>query len=170
MQKAIKYCIFGTMLDIISNQSFILYALGALVIILIGWIVRLEIKIHKLLSGKDGKSLENSILQSIENLGRLNSFQKEAIDYFENIEKRLRRSIQAVETIRFNPFKGTGDGGNQSFSTTLINEKGDGVVVSSLYSRDRVSVFSKPIKKFESSFELTEEERATIANSKESLK
>jgi hypothetical protein len=42
-------------------------------------------------------------------------------------------------------------------------------VISSLYSRDRVSVFSKPLKKFESNFELTEEEKEVIGTSKTNL-
>ncbi len=137
--------------------------------ILIGLIIRLEIKIKKLLVGKNAKSLEDSIVGSLENLKKLNDFQKEVISHFVNIEKRLKRSIQAVETIRFNPFKGTGDGGNQSFSTSFISENGKGVVISSLYSRDRVSVFSKPLDKFESTFDLTEEEKEVVENSKKIL-
>lgn len=119
--------------------------------------------------GKDAKSLEDSIVSAKDNLEKLNIFQRESSLYFKNIENRLRRSVQAVETLRFNPFKGTGDGGNQSFSTALVSENGDGVVVSSLYSRDRVSVFSKPLKNFESTFELTEEEKEVIGNSKTNL-
>ena len=151
------------------DPLYITYSLIGLSVVLIGWIVRLEIKVKRLLSGKNGKSLEGSIVGAIENLDKLNNFQKEAINHFVNVEKRLNRSIQAVETIRFNPFKGTGEGGNQSFATSFLSENGDGVVVSSLYSRDRVSVFSKPLQKFESTFELTGEEKEVIKNSKQSL-
>lgn len=153
----------------ILDPLYIIYGLLAISIILIGWIIRLEIKIKKLLIGKDAKSLEDSIVGAKENLLKLNTFQQEASLYFKNIEKRLHRSLQATETLRFNPFKGTGDGGNQSFATAFLSEDGDGVVISSLYSRDRVSIFSKPLKKFESLFELTEEEKEVIGNSKTNL-
>src|SRR6185369_3846142 len=73
------------------------------------------------------------------------------------IELRLKKSIRGVETIRFNPFKDSG--GNHSFATALISEEGDGVVISSLYARDRVNIFAKPIKKHVSDFELTGEEQ-----------
>ena len=152
------------------DPLIISYALVACIVILIGWIARLEIKIHKLLKGKNAASLEDSIVNSLQNLDKLNTFQREAISYFENIEARLGRSVQAVETIRFNPFKGEGVGGNQSFSTSFVNEKGDGVVLSSLYSRDRVSIFSKPLTKFQSTFELTEEEKEVVGSAKNSLK
>ncbi len=151
------------------DPLFIKYAVIGLFIILVGWQIRLEIKIKKLLIGKNSKSLEDSIVAAGTNLEKLNNFQKEAASYFTNIERRLRRSIQAVETVRFNPFKGTGDGGNQSFSTSFVSENGDGVVISSLYSRERIGIFSKPVEKFQSQFELTEEEKEVINNSKSSL-
>ena len=152
------------------DPLFITYGLVGCIVILLGWSVRLEIKIHRLLRGKNAKSLEDTIVLAHDNLERLNEFQKEAITHFINVEKRLGRSIQAVETIRFNPFKGTGEGGNQSFSTSFTSENGDGVVLSSLYSRDRISIFSKPLLKFSSNFELTDEEKEVITNSKNLLK
>lgn len=153
----------------IFDPIYITYGSVGLALILIGWIIRLEVKIKKLLAGKNAKSLEDAIVGAHQNLETLNNFQKESISYFKNIEKRLGRSMQSVETLRFNPFKGTGEGGNQSFTTAILSENGDGVVISSLYSRDRVSVFSKPLKKFESSFELTDEEKEAITNSKNNL-
>ena len=152
------------------DPSYVTYGLVACILIFLVWIVRLEVKMKRLVSGKNGRSLEDAIVGSLENLDKLNNFQREAINHFINVEKRLNRSVQAVETIRFNPFKGTGEGGNQSFSTSFVSENGDGVVISSLYSRDRVSIFSKPLQKFESTFELTEEEKEVIDNSKNLLK
>lgn len=154
----------------IFDPTYITYGLVAGIVILISWIVRLEIKIKRLLRGKDAKSLEDSIVSAHQNLDKLNDFQREVIQHFTNVERRLNRSVQAVETVRFNPFKGNGEGGNQSFSTAFVSQNGDGVVISSLYSRDRVSVFSKPLNKFESGFELTEEEKEVITNSKNTLK
>ena len=153
----------------IFDPLFATYGLIACVLILALWIIMIQIKIHKLLAGKNGKSLEDAIIHAHEHIDKLNNFQKEAINHFINVEKRLNRSVQAVETIRFNPFKGTGEGGNQSFATSFVSENGDGVVISSLYSRDRVSIFSKPVAKFESTFELTQEEKEVVSKSKKSL-
>ena len=156
--------------SLLSNQVYVFYGLIAILIILIGLIIRLEVKLRKFLIGKDAKSLEDSIISAKQNIDKLNDFQRDVVGHFTNVEKRLNRSVQAIETIRFNPFKGTGDGGNQSFSTALISQNGDGVIISSLYSRDRISIFSKPITKFQSTFEMTEEELETLENSKKTLK
>ncbi len=152
---------------ILSNPLFVPFAiLLGCIFILLGFVIYLDTKVRRLLKGKDAKSLEDSIVSTLEDIKKIHTFQKESISYFEDVEKRLNRSIQAVQTIRFNPFKGTGEGGNQSFSTAFVSEKGDGVVISSLYSRDRVSIFSKPLGKFNSEFELTDEEKGVVEEAK----
>lgn len=147
----------------------IIYIASVIIVLLVGAIIRLEIKINRLLIGKDAKSLEDTIVQARKNIEELNEFQKNVTSHFVSVEKRLKKSLQAVDTIRYNPFKGTGEGGNQSFVTSFLSENGNGVVISSLYSRDRVSVFSKPIQKFSSTFDLTEEEKQSLENSKKIL-
>ncbi len=161
--------ILSRILLVISNPLFITYAGIACVLLLMIWILRLEVRIHRLLLGKNSKSLEDSIVSAGGEIEKLKEFQKEAVTHFINVEKRLKRSVQAVETIRFNPFKGTGEGGNQSFSTAFVSENGDGAVISSLYSRDRVSIFSKPLNKFAGSLELTDEEKEVTEGARKKL-
>lgn len=151
---------------ILTNDLIILSVIGGSTLILLICVLIMEIKLRKFTNGKNGQSLEDSINGALEDIKKIHSFQKESVLYFEDVEKRLGRSIQAVETIRFNPFKGTGDGGNQSFSTAFLSENGDGIVLSSLYSRDRISVFGKPLKKFTSEFEMTDEEKGVIEEAK----
>ena len=151
------------------DPTLLTYILAGIIVILVGLIIRLEVRINRLLVGKDSRSLEDSIVHAKKDIENLQMFRKDSLNYFTDVEDRLSRSIQSVETVRFNPFKGVGEGGNQSFATAFISENGDGVVVSSLYSRERVSVFSKPIKKFESTFDLTEEEQSVISASKTNL-
>jgi hypothetical protein len=155
---------------IFTLEYIVLGILGLLLITLIGWVIRLEMKLRRVLLGKNAKSLEDSIIHLTAELTQLNTFKKESEAYYKNIEKRLSRSIQGVETVRFNAFKGEGIGGNQSFATAFLNEEGNGAVISSLYSRDRISIFEKPIKKLVSEFELSEEERNVITKGAESVK
>lgn len=151
------------------STDIVLYILIGITILLIAWIIRMEMRLTKILKGKKGSDLEETIHTLHGDIVKLNDFQNQSIGYMKNIEGRLKRSIQAAETIRFNPFKGSGSGGNQSFSSALINEKGDGVVFSSLYSREHVSVYAKPLKKFSSEFEMTAEEKEALSRAKESL-
>lgn len=154
---------------LLSDPRIPLIAYAASAVLLIAVVAALWRRVSRLLAGKDAKSLEETILSLKQEVAELRNFQQDSEAYLENVEARLRRSIQSIETVRFNPWKGTGEGGNQSFATALLNEHGDGVVLSSLYSRERVSVFSKPIKKHASEYELTEEEIEALKASKKSV-
>ncbi len=156
---------------IVSNSPFLGLALPVclfVLIVLILWVVRLERKLGRLLGGK-AESLEGALEKLHGHSKTMEGFRKDLEKYLETVETRLNKNIQSVETIRFNPFKGTGEGGNQSFATTLISEKGDGVVISSLYTRDRVSVYAKPVKKFVSEFELSDEEKESLVKASDAL-
>ncbi|MGQ9457218.1 MAG: DUF4446 family protein, partial [Anaerolineae bacterium] len=62
---------------------------------------------------------------------------------------------------RFNPCPDPG--GNQSFAIALVDGRGNGVVLSSLHAREGTRVYAKPLKKWESDYALTEEEKQAIA-------
>lgn len=155
----------------VTNETvfWIVAAVAILAVIDALWLVFMSQKIRRLLGGTQAKDIQEAMVVTRKELDKLKSFRNEIDKYLETVEMRLRRSVQGVETVRFNPFKGTGDGGNQSFSTAFLDETGDGVVVSSLYSRERVSIFSKAVKKFNSDFELTGEEREVIENARKKL-
>lgn len=142
--------------------QIIIFTLIATVVTIGAWVFVLERRLKKLLAGKDAQSLEGVIRALGDDIRALEKFQADTTSYLALAEKRIRRSVQGVETIRFNAFKGTGDGGNQSFAIALLSENGDGTIISSLYSRDRVSVFAKPVKNFTSEFEMTAEEQGAV--------
>ena len=152
-------------------MDFTFYATaGAAVIILLllYWIIRLEIKLRKLLGKRNG-TLDDALDTLRKDVGYLKRYTENATDKFQIIDSKLKKTVSGNETVRFNPFKGNGSGGNQSFATALINSEGDGVIISSLYSRDHVSVFSKPIKKLTSEHELSSEEKSALQKAKESI-
>ncbi len=158
-------------MSIISSISANPLAIGFIilclaVLVLLGLVVWLYMKLRRFLVGFDSKNIGDSLVSVSVGLKDLQAFRKDLEGYLTTVEKRLKKSVQSINTVRFNPFKGTGGGGNQSFSTAFLNEEGDGVVISSLYSRERVSVFSKPIKGSESEYELTEEETAAVNGNK----
>lgn len=137
---------------------------------LLGLVIWMYLKLRKFLIPVDAAHIGDSLTHVSGSLDELQKFRSELEAYLASVEKRLRKSVQSVNTVRFNPFKGTGGGGNQSFATTLLNEEGDGVIISSLYSRDHVSVFGKPVSKHDSSYELSDEERESLELAKKGLK
>jgi len=151
----------------ISNIIYLVAGLAILLILLLIWNIRLEVKIKRLLKGKNAKSLEDSFVSMQKDLKDLENFEEEIKKYLQNVEARLSCSIRGVSNINFNAFSGLESGG-KSFATAFLNEKGDGVILSSLHARDRVSVFAKEVKKYKTEVELSEEERAALTKAKES--
>lgn len=143
--------------------GFIILALATL--ILLGLFARMHFKMRRFLIGIDAKNIGDSLTLVSSGLNELQAFRSELEKYLGTVEKRLRRSVQSVHAVRFNPFRGSGEGSNQSFAAAFLNEEGDGLVISSLYSRERVSVFAKPVKKHSSEYELSNEEKEAIARS-----
>ncbi|MFA6095169.1 MAG: DUF4446 family protein [Candidatus Paceibacterota bacterium] len=150
----------------IDTTILVYIALGIGAILLI-WVLALQLKLRRLLIGKDIQSLEKTFISVSKDLEDLKTFRKASDALHQNFDQRLQRSIQGVETIRFNPFKGTGGGGNQSFAIALADEKGDGVILSSLHARDRISIFAKAIQGGKSELELTDEEVAALTKAHE---
>lgn len=140
------------------------------ILVLIGFIIFLNRKLNRFLIGSSSKNLDESITAIDTSIKELEKFRIELEKYLGTVEKRLKKSIQAINTVRFNPFKGTGSGSNQSFATAFLNEEKDGVIISSLYSREHVSVYSKPIKGGDSEYELSEEEKSAISEATKIVK
>ncbi len=154
-----------------DTTTIVLALLMLAILILLGFIVRLNSKMQKFLTGNKVENISDSISSMNTSIAELEKFRTELEQYLLTVEKRLNKSVQAVHTVRFNPFKGTtGSGGNQSFATAFLNEHGDGVVVSSLYAREHVSIFSKPIVKGQSEYELSEEEKEAVKIALEMVK
>jgi hypothetical protein len=74
----------------------------------------------------------------------------------DGLDRRGRKALQRVGLVRYNPFEDTGS--NQSFALVLLDEDGDGVVLSSLHSRQTTRVYVKPVSGGRSEGALSAEE------------
>ena len=144
------------------NPNYFYIIIGVVVLALISWIFLIELRLKKFFRGKGAKELEGVLLSLSDDLKKLNVSKEEIEKYLETVEKRLKKSVQGIGIIRFNPFEDAGS--NQSFSVAFLNVEGDGVVISSLYSREKVSVYAKPIKNYKSEYSLSEEEKGAVKN------
>ena len=142
-------------------NTILMGILAICLIVSIIWQMRTEKRLHKLLRGKSAESLEDTFATLAAEVDNLKSLQREVITHMKVVDAKLSRSVRNIETIRFNPFHESGS--NQSFSTAMVNDAGDGVVISSLYSRERVSVFAKPVKDGKAEYELTGEEEQVLS-------
>lgn len=165
------------MFELINLQyPFLHILLGAIILALLLSIIALWVALHSkqriacILGGKKGSDIDDILMQIYKNISAFDQFKnKTALDIQELSSKSLG-AVSSVETIRFNPFKGTGGGGNQSFATAFLDRRGNGVIISSLYSSDRIGIFAKPVMNFTSTFELTTEEQEVLQKAIEKIK
>lgn len=145
-------------------------ALSALLLAFVALLLLLSVRrrFTRLAMGRTG-SIEESVTLLSRDVKTLQLFRTELEKYLKAAELRMQSSIQGIGVVRFNPFSGDGSGGNQSFSIAFLDERHCGVVLSTLYARDRVGVYAKPVEKGTSSFELTVEERDAIEKAKLSI-
>ena len=134
--------------------------IGLAVLIFSVWVVTTERRLKRFFLGKKAKDLEDTIVSLEKNIDSLKKAKEDMQKEITVINAKLKKSIRGLETLRFNPFPDQGS--NQSFAIGMLNEDGDGVVFSSLYSRDRMSVFAKPIKNKKSEYELSAEEKEVL--------
>jgi hypothetical protein len=78
----------------------------------------------------------------------------------ENHEGRIRKTVTTPKTVRFNAWNDVS--GNQSFATRLTDEEGNGVLISTLYAREKTSIFAKPVQNGTTEQELTDEEKQIL--------
>jgi len=153
------------MLGLISqNLDIILIAITSFFLI---WNIILEIRLRResrrttsFFKGKKAEDLEEIIAQVLKWQRSSEKEIKMILEEIKTLEDVALHSIQKTGIVRFNPFEGVG--GNQSFSLAVLDQKDDGVVISSYHSKESTRVYAKPIKQGESQFPLTEEEERAI--------
>ena len=139
------------------------YILAGIVVILAIWILLLERRLKSFFSGTKSKNLEGVLTDISKQITEVKKTQVQINEHLYTVDTRLNKSIRSIQTKRFNPFEDAGS--NQSFALSFLNDDGDGVIISSLYARDRMSIFAKPITKGQSEFELSIEEKEVLKKS-----
>lgn len=119
-------------------------------------------KLTEGVSEKDIKTLLEEILKKADLAQKEN---QKIRDELATLEKEKIFHLQKVGLLRYNPFADTG--GDQSFVLALLDGKDDGIVITSLHSREQTRVFTKPVEKGkESGYEFSKEEIEAIIRAK----
>jgi hypothetical protein len=84
------------------------------------------------------------------------------------LEKVAQSETPRIGFVRYNAFADVGS--DQSYALALLTGEGDGVVLSSIYSREETRTYGKAVQKFQASQEASSEERDAIAQAKAAAK
>jgi len=151
------------------ENSTLIYVLSFLGGILLIWNISLQMSISKikknqkrLFKGKKGADLESVVMDNNSKIKELSTQTTDLYKQTAEIRAHSLKSIHKIGLLRFNPFREIG--GDQSFALALLDDENSGAIISSLYSREGVRIYSKSIQKGESiKHPLTEEEKRAIS-------
>ncbi|WP_425448764.1 DUF4446 family protein [Dethiothermospora halolimnae] len=166
----------GSIIDIINNNSeIIILSLSILSLLLLVLFIISQIRIssiakkyNRLMDGADGNSIEEMLIDHIDNVNSVKGDITELKGFCEDLDKRLRLSIKNVGFIRYSAFENVGS--DLSFSIALMDENLDGFVITSIYGREESNTYAKPIENGKSSYVLSEEELKAVDRGIKGLK
>ena len=105
-------------------------------------------------------ALDRLLADEQQRIARLGREQAALAEQLRRLEEDGRRALARVGVVRFNPFEDTG--GNQSFALAVLDGHSDGIVVSSLHSRQGTRVYLKAIAAGRSESPLSDEETEAL--------
>ena len=137
------------------DPAFILIFLLILIIVLFVLYVNVTLKYNRLKSsyntfmkGKDGKTLEESMKERVEEIESILKVTKQNRMEIKEINKKLDRNYQKVGIVKYDAFNEMG--GKLSFALAMLDGNNSGWVINAMHSREGCYTYVKEILKGES--------------------
>jgi hypothetical protein len=118
-----------------------------------------------LLSGGAGKASDRIVALET-STGDLGPRTAEIDGRLASLESSLAEKLPHIGFVRYNAFDNTGS--DLSYALALLTKNGDGVVISSIWSREETRTFGKAVAGFNSAQDASSEERAAIEKARAS--
>lgn len=109
---------------------------------------------------KGGENLEEALSGQLKATEKQGKDIEKIFNSVSKLEEIARKSFQKSAVLRYNPFRNVG--GDQSFTIAMLDAENNGFVISSLYAREGVRLYSKAIENGDSEYPLSEEEKKAI--------
>jgi len=148
----------------ISIGTVLIVLLLALWIVALVRIGRLKRRLHAFVNGTGMPDLESVMKHMHERMDALTTKTETHARTIESLQNKANRMKGNVSVLRYNPFGERGS--DLSFSIAIVDDRQDGVVISSLHSRDESRVYAKPLEAGASKYPLTPEEKEAIIQAK----
>ena len=157
------------------DSDYIIIGLAAFAIILLILIIvnmaqtsKLKKKYNKFMSGKNAKSLEDTLIKRLDQVDSLmeanNANEKSIKKLFAN----MKFTFQKVGLVKYDAFNEMG--GKLSFSLALLNESDTGFVMNAVHSREGCYTYVKDIIDGNAIITLSDEEKEALDMAKEQNK
>ena len=157
----------GSTLGIIDAAGYIV--LGCAVVGLITIVIliitlcklkKLRRRIDDLTRGKDTESMEDIMLNFFERIESLEEGEKVTRSDLKDIKKNLKITYQKKGLVKYDAFREMS--GALSYSLALLDKENNGVLITSMYSREGCYTYAKDIENGNCKLNLSEEETEAL--------
>lgn len=121
---------------------------------------RLKSSYSSFMRGRDGKNLEESILEKFDELDEIAEIAKENRIDIKDILHKIQSNYQKVGIVKYDAFNEMG--GKLSFALTLLDGNNSGWIINAMHSREGCYTYIKEIVRGESYIELADEEAESL--------
>ena len=108
----------------------------------------------------NGNNLDEMLKKYLDDVKEIKKDNSEIKAYYTKLDSDIASCIQKVGLVRYNAFKDVGS--DLSFAIALLDGQDNGVVLNGLYGSESSNIYAKPIKKGNSSYQLSEEEKYAL--------
>lgn len=155
------------------DSDYIIIGLAAVCMILLIMIIvnmaqisKLKKKYNKFMSGKNAKSLEDTLIKRLDQVDTLMEANKANEKNIKKLFTDMKFTFQKVGLVKYDAFNEMG--GKLSFSLALLNQTNDGFVLNAVHSREGCYTYIKEIVDGNSIIVLAEEEQEALKMAMES--
>lgn len=115
---------------------------------------------YRVFSGGSREDVLTLLQQHVEQVAELRQDVGRQHRYADELRSLISGCVSRVGTVRFDAFDDMG--GRLSFSVALLDERGDGTVITAINGRTETRAYAKPVLRGESRHILSQEEAAAI--------
>lgn len=106
------------------------------------------------------EDLLEAVSRQVEEVRGLRTDIKQLAEDLQTLAEAFRGALQRFAVYRYDAFEDMG--GQLSFSAALLNDHGDGLVISCINGRQEARTYAKPIQRATSAYNLSPEEQEAI--------
>ena len=152
------------LLEFLKTDNFI-FGFDIVIIILLVILILYVCYLHKnyikfMKKLGNGKDIDEMLKKYLDNVAEIKQDNSEIKAYYTKLDYDISSSIQKVGLVRYNAFQNVGS--DLSFALALLDRENNGIVLNGIYGSESSNIYAKPIKKGESTYQLSDEEREAI--------
>lgn len=149
------------------DPAYIILGLGVITLLLLAVTIVCVLQTKKLyrrydvfMRGKDAETLEDTILDVIDEMRNLRSEDRVNKDAIRALTRNVKGSYQKFGMVKYNAFKGMG--GNLSFAYAMLDLNNTGFILNAVHSKEGCYLYIKVVERGETEVLLGSEEKEAL--------